>query len=210
MPISPTEAITPEAPKPGAPVPTGRVVKKEEAERKAAEAAKIALEEERVYRRGIVSIRDLVAPSSFEIKPSYVRMGDTYLRTIFVITYPRYVSVGWATPVINYNHTLDIAMFFYPVKAPIILKQLKKKVGVLEAQIVSDAEKGAPRDPIRETALRDIEKLRDDLTQGIEHFFQFALYVSIYAKDTEELDKVTEDVESIFGAKLIYSKRVLI
>jgi len=209
MPISPTEAITPEAPKAGAPTPTGKVVKKEEAAKKKAEVAKIALEEERVYRRGTVSIRDIIAPASFEVKPSYVRMGDTYLRTVFVITYPRYVTVGWATPVINYNHTLDIAMYFYPVKAPIILKQLKKKVGVLEAQIVSDAEKGAPRDPIRETALRDIEKLRDDLTQGIEHFFQFALYVTIYAKSPEELDKVTEDVESIFGAKLIYSKRVL-
>jgi len=28
------------------------------------------------------------------------------------------------------------------------------KVGVLEAQIMGDAEKGAPRDPLRETALR--------------------------------------------------------
>jgi len=62
------------------------------------------------------------------------------------------------------------------------LKQLKKKVGALQAQLSGDAEKGAPRDPMRETALRDIEQLRDDLTQGVEHFFQFAFYVTIYAK----------------------------
>ncbi len=209
MPISPKEAITPGAPKPAEPAPTGKIIKKEAEARAKAERERIALEEERIYRRGVVSIRDIIAPASFEVKPAHVRMGDTYVRTVFIVTYPRYVSVGWATPVINYNHTLDIAMYFYPVKAPIILKQLKKKVGVLEAQIMSDAEKGAPRDPIRETALRDIEKLRDDLTQGIEHFFQFALYITAYAKDIDELDKVTEEIETIFGSKLIYSKRVL-
>ena len=99
-------------------------------------------------------------------------------------------------------------MFFYPVKAAVILKQLKKKVGMLEAQIISDSDKGAPRDPIRETALKDIEELRDNLSQGIEHFFQFALYVTLYANSKDELDRQSEEVETMFGGKLIYSKRV--
>lgn len=165
------------------------------------------LEEERTYRRGVVSVRDLIAPAAFQIFPNYLLLGDTYVRTMFVTTYPRYVGIGWGSPIINYNGTLDIAMYFYPVKPEVILKQLKNKVGVLSAQIISDNEKGAPRDPIRETALRDIEQLRDDLTQGIEHFFQFAFYVTVYARSKEELDKRSEQIESIFGAKLIYSKR---
>lgn len=169
----------------------------------------ITLEEERVYREGVVAIRDLIAPSAFRVESNFIQLGDIFLRTIFVITYPRYISVGWSAPILNLNVTMDVSMFFYPVNSAIILKQLKKKVGALEAQISSDAEKGAPRDPIRETALRDIEQLRDDLTQGTEHFFQFAFYVTIYAKDREELDKMTEDIENIFGGKLIYSKHVL-
>ncbi len=97
-------------------------------------------------------------------------------------------------------------MFFYPLKANIILKQLQKKVGVLEAKVYGDAERGAPRDPVSETALRDIEALRDAITQGIEHFFQFAFYVTIYAKSEEELDRFSSEVESLFGSKLIYTK----
>src|SRR3990167_503878 len=104
---------------------------------------------------------------------------------------------------------MDISMFFYPVKSAIILKQLKKKVGTLEAQITADSDKGAPRDPIRETALRDVEQLRDSLTQGTEHFFQFAFYVTIYSKNREELDRLTDEIENIFGGKLINSKKVL-
>lgn len=168
---------------------------------------KATLEEERIYRTGTVTVRDLIAPAAFQVNPDHLKIGNTLARTLFVVTYPRYVGIGWGAPVINYNGTIDIAMFFYPVEAPVILKQLKNKVGVVEAQIISDSEKGAPRDPLRETALRDMEQLRDDLTQGIEHFFQFAFYITIYAKDKEELDKRTEDIESIFGAKLIYSKR---
>lgn len=172
-------------------------------------AEKVTLEEERVFRRGVIGIRDLIAPASFEVNPTFVRLGDLYARTIFVITYPRYLAVGWATPIISMNRSLDVAMYFYPIQAEIILKQLKKKVGVLEAQIIGDAEKGAARDPLRETALRDIEKLRDDLTQGIEHFFQFGFYVTIYAQSVEDLDKISEEIDSAFGSRLIYSKRVL-
>lgn len=169
----------------------------------------ITVEEERVYREGTVAIRDLIAPSAFRVESNFIQLGDVFMRTIFVITYPRYISVGWSAPILNLNLTMDISMFFYPISAPIILKQLKKKVGALEAQLSGDAEKGAPRDPLRETALRDIEQLRDDLTQGVEHFFQFAFYVTLYAPSKAELDKVSEEIENIFGSKLIYSKHVL-
>ncbi|MFA4872233.1 MAG: ATP-binding protein [Patescibacteria group bacterium] len=183
------------------------------AQKKKAQLAKIgqtkeALEEERVYRRGVVSIRDLIAPTAIEVQSSYIKLGDLFIRTMFAVEYPRYIFVGWFAPIINMDITADIAIYFYPVNSAVILKQLKKKVGVLEAGLIADAEKGAPRDPLRETALRDMEKLRDDLTQGVEHFFQTALYITVYAKTLDELDKISEGVENVFGSHLVFSKRV--
>lgn len=166
------------------------------------------IEEEKAYRRGVISIKDLIAPASMKVNPNFLLLGDKYVRTLFVINYPRYISVGWFAPVINMNSTFDVGMFFYPVSSAIILKQLKKKVGALEAQIISDAEKGAARDPLRETALRDIEALRDALTQGIEKFFQFALYITLYADTKDELDRISGEIENIFGSRLVYSKKV--
>ncbi|MDX9892790.1 MAG: ATP-binding protein [Patescibacteria group bacterium] len=173
------------------------------------QTAKTVLEEEKIYREGVVSIKDLISPAALEVTPTFVRIGGKFVRTLFTIAYPRYIAVGWFAPIINLSATLDIAMFFYPVKSSIILKQLRNKVGALEAQILSDREKGAPRDPIRETALRDIEKLRDDLTQGVEHFFQFGLYVTLYADSKKELENMTNEVESLFGSRLVMSKKVL-
>ena len=178
-------------------------------EKKELAEEKVVLEEERIYREGVVSVKDLISPAAMEVTPTFIKLGDKFVRTLFAIGYPRYIAVGWFAPIINLSVTLDIAMFFYPVKSNIILKQLRNKVGALEAQILADREKGAPRDPIRETALRDIEKLRDDLTQGIEHFFQFGLYVTIYANSKEELDNLTGDIEALFGSRLVFSKKVL-
>ncbi len=166
------------------------------------------IEEEKAFRKGVLSVRDIIAPASFKVEANHVRLGNKFLRTIFVVSYPRYISVGWFAPVINLNVTFDISMFFYPVKSSIVLKQLKDKVGNIEAQIIADAEKGAARDPLRETALRDIEGLRDALTQGTEKFFQFALYITLYSENLDELDKLSDQVEDIFGSRLVNSRRV--
>ncbi|NCD00791.1 DUF87 domain-containing protein [bacterium] len=165
--------------------------------------------EEKIFRQGVLSVRDLISPASVKVSSNFLRLGQKYVRTIFVVGYPRYISVGWFLPIINLNNTFDIAMFFYPVKSAIILKQLKKRVGNLEAQIISDAEKGAARDPIRETALRDIEDLRDALTQGTEKFFQFGLYITLYTDNKDELERLSDQIEDILGSRLIYSRRVL-
>ncbi len=198
----PAKSKKPEAPK--------KMSKKQEQamlERREHENVRSLLEEERIYQRGVVSIKDLIAPASFEVNSSYLKLGDKFARTLFIIGYPRYVGVGWASGIINFNWTLDISMFFYPIESAVILKQLKKRAGEVEAQLSYDRDKGKPRDPLRETALRDIEGLRDQLTQGIEHFFQFAFYVTLYADDKEELDRVCDDVDSLFGSKLIHTKR---
>jgi len=172
------------------------------------EDVKNIIEEEKAFRRGVLSVRDLISPASLKAEAKHLLLGNKFVRTIFIIGYPRYISIGWFAPIINLNLTFDVSMFFYPVKSAIILKQLQNKVGSISAQIISDSEKGAARDPLRETALHDIEYLRDALTQGTEKFFQFSLYVTLYADNTEDLDRMSDQVEDILGSRLVYSRRV--
>jgi len=202
------EQKTPQAVPPGQEEPRLTTAQKKKVEQVELEQARGMLEEEKAYRRGLISIKDLIAPAALEVQNSYIKLGDYFVRTIFIVQYPRYIHVGWFAPIINMDITADISLYFYPVDSSVILKQLKKKVGVLEAGLISDAEKGAPRDPLRETALRDMEKLRDDLTQGVEHFFQTAMYTTVYAKTMDDLDTISERVENVFGSTLVFSKRV--
>ncbi len=173
------------------------------------EKEKEKIESEKIYRQGVSTLRDLIAPAAIKVAPDHLEVGDKWVRTLFVVTYPRYISVGWFESVIDYAATMDVGMYFYPLPANIILKQLRNKVGVLEAQLMGDQEKGAPRDPMRETALRDIEQLRDDLTQGIEKFFQYCLYVTLYANNREELEHLTKIIEDLIGTKMVYTRRAI-
>jgi len=172
------------------------------------EEAKITLKEQELYQKGLTSLYDLIAPSALRVTPSYLQLSDQYIRTIFVSGFPRYIDVGWLSPIIHFTASMDVAMFFYPMPSHKVLKQLQKKVGNIEAEIAAEQEKGMPRNPLKETALRDIEKLRDDLTTGVEHFFQFGLYVTIYANSEKELNDLTERIETMFGSKLVYTRRV--
>ncbi|MDO8571867.1 MAG: ATP-binding protein [bacterium] len=196
---------------PGKKTSPQKVAKPKQSSKEVASLAleKEAIEEELRYRKGLVAIKDIISPAAFEVEASYVRIGAQYARTLFVVGYPRYINVGWFSPMINFSASFDISIYFAPLPSGMVLKQLRDKVGKVEAEIEEKASKGKPRDPQAETALQDMEKLRDDITQGIEHFFSVGLYVTMYATSLEELDKLTEDMEGLFGSKLVLTKRVL-
>src|SRR5690554_1338498 len=69
------------------------------------------------FEKGMVSLIDVIAPSSVEVDFRYIRVGERYYSTLFVIGYPRFVSPNWLQPLIDYDHTLDIAMYIYPAEA---------------------------------------------------------------------------------------------
>ncbi|MDD3887938.1 MAG: ATP-binding protein [Patescibacteria group bacterium] len=165
------------------------------------------LKAEEIYRKGLVSIRDIIAPSALQVNPNYLKLGDKFVRTLFVFTYPRFVNTGWFAPVINMNIEADMAMYIQPVESEKILKTLKNKVGQIQSTIAGKQEKGEVRDPMLETALNDVEELRDRLIQGTERFFHFALYITIYEDSEKKLEKTTKEIEDLLGQRLIYSKR---
>lgn len=173
----------------------------------AVQAAQERAEAEKLYREGIVSMRDIIAPSSFEVQSDYIKIGARYARTIFVFGYPRTLFTGWLSPIINMDEVLDIALFIEPVESRVVLENLKKKVGQLEATYSINQEKGKVRDPGLEAAISDAEELRDKLQVGEERFFRLGLYITIYAGSLDEMETVGRKIEGIFGSSLIYTKK---
>jgi type IV secretory pathway VirB4 component len=158
------------------------------------------------FLRGVTALRDFIAPSSIEFESGDFKIGTRYARTLYVYGYPRQLYTGWLSPIVNLDEVIDIAMFIYPVESQVVLENLKKKVGNLEAAMQLNAEKGRVRDPGLEAAIMDAEELRDKLQVGEERFFRFGLYMTVYGNSMDELDFVHHKVESILGQQLIYSK----
>lgn len=174
----------------------------------AAELQRLREEEEiaNQFRQGVVALRDFISPSSIEFSSDHFRLGSRYGRSFYIYGYPRQVSTGWMSTLINVDEVIDISMFIEPVESVIVLKNLRRKVGQLEADIQIQHEKGKVRDPRLEAEIQDAEELRDSLQVGEERFFRFSLYFTIYAEDMDELEFVQHKMESLLGQQLVYSK----
>lgn len=163
-------------------------------------------EAEKRYREGMATIRDLIAPSSMEVNFQWVRIGDTYAKTFFVYSYPRYIEANWLSPIVNFDVTMDISMFIYPSDSAAIMKVLRNKVAQMQSSMHMNREKGMVRDPAIEAALEDAEELRDQLQRGQEKFFHFGLYFTIYSDDPAKIKKIQANFESILGGKLVLTR----
>lgn len=161
---------------------------------------------QQAFEQGITTLRDLISPSSIEIHSDYFRLGTKYGRTMYVYGYPRTLYTGWLSPLINIDEVIDISMYIYPVDTAIVMKNLRKKVTQLEADISLNQEKGRVRNPETDAAIQDAEELRDALQVGSEKFFRFGLYVTLWADSLDELNFVQHKIETLFGQQMIFSK----
>lgn len=153
--------------------------------------------------------KKIIAPAGVQVESNYLKVGDKFVKTFFVFSYPRYLSTGWFEPLINLPNIFDISIFINPVDTGSALKKLRKKAAQIESQISDQQEKGLVRDPLLETAFQDVEALRDALQQAQEKLFEIGVYVSIYADNLEELAKLESRIDSLMEAKLIYIKPAL-
>ena len=164
------------------------------------------LRSEKYYQEGVARLADLIAPSAIKVSPRHIRIGEILVSTIYVIAYPRYLQSNWFSPIINIDMPIDISMFIHPIDTYDILKALKKTATQVGSQITIEQEKGLIRDPALETAMKDVDELRDKLQQGTEKFFRFGLYITAYGETKKELNDLLKSIEAILEAQLVYVK----
>jgi conjugal transfer ATP-binding protein TraC len=162
-----------------------------------------------IYKAATLEFQDIIAPSALKIQPKSIELGEQITRTFFVISYPRYLNDNWFSPIINLDKVFDISIFIHPVETTKILRTFQKKVAEVQSQIATRESKGLVRDPMLDTAYRDLESLRDSLQQAQERMFDVGLYITIYATSELELTKTENEIKSILEAKLVYVKPAL-
>ena len=164
---------------------------------------------EEIYQAGVLELKDIIAPSALKVSPKDLNLGEKVGRTLFVISYPRFLDESWFAPIINLDKVFDISIFVHPVDTAKILRHFQKKVAEIQSQISRREDKGLVRDPALDTAYQDLEQLRDQLMQAQEHLFDVGVYITIFGDTENELDKLESEIKSILEAKLIYLKPAL-
>lgn len=162
-----------------------------------------------IYRAAKLELEDIIAPSALEITPKSLNLGDKIARTFFVISYPRYLTDNWFSPIINLDKIFDVSIFIHPIETSEILHAFQNKVAEVQSQISIRESKGLVRDPMLDTAYSDLEGLRDSLMQAQEKMFEVGLYITIYADSENDLFKIENEIKSLLESKLIYLKPAL-
>jgi len=147
-----------------------------------------------------LTVQDTIAPLELEIDFSHLRLNHRIYRTFFAAGYPRFVEPNWLEPLISFDHSLIVSMFIYPNQSAGVLDDIKRKIAEMEATLQTDAERGKPMDPAVSVALEDARELQEQLVKGAERFFQYSLYITVPAKDTEELENTSQLIKSTLGS----------
>jgi type IV secretory pathway VirB4 component len=153
-----------------------------------------------------MTIPDVIAPMDLEVDFNHLEMDGYYFKTFFISGYPRFVGPNWLSPIINFEHSLRISTFYYPVDSKVILEKLKKKIGEMEATLYSQMEDRKVVDPSLKVALSDAQQLQDSIAEGTEKFFHFAMYITIYAPNKDLLEKYSRNVTSTLAAMSVTAK----
>ena len=154
-------------------------------------------------------LKDFVAPASVLVTPDYVRLGKRLAKSFFIFSYPRYLSTGWLSPVINLDVPMDISFHIHPIESGSVIKKIRKKITEISAEISDREEKGYIREPSLGIAYQDLESLREKLQTAQERMFKLGIYLTIYGESESELKDVETTLRSILEARLIYIKPAL-
>ena len=162
-----------------------------------------------IYRSAVLELKDIIAPSALKISPKTLNLGEKLVRSFFVMSYPKYLSDSWFSPIINLDKAFDISVFIHPIDTSVILNEFKKKVAEVQSQINDREEKGLVRDPQLDASYQNLETLRDNLQQAQEKIFDVGIYISIYGDSEEELNRVESEIKSTLEASLVFIKPAL-
>lgn len=162
--------------------------------------------QEQAFQEGTTSIRDFIAPASFEVTYDYIKLGGTFARTLFVYEYPRFLESSWLSDVINIDLSMDISIFIYPQNTGEVLKKLRAKSSQIESSLTMEAQKGLTRNPFLEATYSDVEDLRDNLTTGQSKMFQQGIYITLYRDSLEGLSEDTKTLENLLGTHMLFAK----
>src|SRR5438132_3241177 len=162
--------------------------------------------EERRFARGTRTLADLLAPAAVEVARDHVRLEYQYARVLVVVGYPRTVVAGWLTPLLEFEHPIEISLHVQPLETASIVKLLSHKLVQLQSSRLVDLRSGRLADPEREVAFEDAERLRDALQRGEERVFSVSLYILLRAASQRILDDLTRRVETTLDGMLAHSR----
>jgi type IV secretory pathway VirB4 component len=146
---------------------------------------------------------NMPSPAAMSVTSRHVQVGDGYAATFVVCGYPAEVGPAWLDPLLSYPGRVDVAVHITPVAAQLAAPMLKRQRARLESSRRLDADQGRLGDPMTDAAASDAADLAERVARGAANLFDTGIYVTIHARDLDELATVTAGVKSAAASVLL-------
>ena len=116
---------------------------------------------------------DMISYSGLMEESTYVQIGDTFVRTLFISGYPYVANVGWLNMLINFNHDLDISYHIEHVDPLMALPKLNRKITELESTKRTMLKAGKVIGSEITDPLESAMELKDKIQRGRRNSFKY-------------------------------------
>ena len=143
-----------------------------------------------------LSIKDIIAPSGFMFNRSFFRMGEKFVKVLYLKNLPSSLSTDFMSDLSTLPFNFVANFDFRPIATDVALKKVSNRLTSIRGDVIN-AQKTATKSgfdaslisPNLKFAQEQMEYLQSDLRTGEERLFDSCITFMIYADSKEELEE---------------------
>ena len=144
-----------------------------------------------------------IGPAAVEVRPRTLRLADGVCASFAITGYPAEVPLGWLEPLLTDPGRVDVALHIEPIPPPVAADRLRRQLARLEAESRARSDRGRLADFEGEAATDDATELAARLARGQGKLFRAGLYITVHARDDDELNAECERVRGLAASLLL-------
>ena len=139
-------------------------------------------------------------PEYISVYPGHIAIGEKLVSTYYLSDIPAYLSPYVFFKLLTSSLPFTISVFVEPTVSSSLIKKARQRLSVLEMQQNERTSKGKVRDQKIDKSLEEITSFIEELVHEVEKGIVYSLYLSLQAKDSEELKKLHKELKNITDA----------
>ena len=148
-------------------------------------------------------------PENTHAKSSHITLDDKLIATYYLTDVPAFLTDDVLFKLATSPLPFTISMFIEPTNSQELIKKAKERLSVLELRQAERVQKGKLKDQQTEKSIEEVSQFIYELVHEYEKGFVYSFYLSIEAKDKEELKLLHKELKNFTdGLELTLTKYI--
>ncbi len=140
---------------------------------------------------------NIYKPENMQITGTNIKTDDKLVATYYLTDVPAFLTDDILFKLTTSHLPFTISMFIEPTNSQELIKKAKQRLSVLELQQSERIQKGKVKDQQLEKSIEEITQFVYELVHEYEKGFIYSFYLSLEAKDKEELKLLHKELKNI-------------